>query len=92
MLAFTATVIRNSENLDLRNPLATNLAFFLHPESPITYRLLASLDLITISKMCLIAFGLSKVSDRLSLRAACVVVLVPWGVYAGVSLFLPGLF
>jgi len=92
MLAFTATVMRNPENLDLRNPLATNLAFFLHPGSPFIYRLLASLDLITISKICLLALGLSKVSDRLSLRTACVAVLVPWGVYVGASLLLPGLF
>jgi hypothetical protein len=92
MLAFTVGMMRNPENLDLRNPLATNLAFFLHPSVPWTYRLLASLDLIILCKVALLALGLSKVSDRLSLRAACVVVLVPWGAYIGISLLLPGLF
>ncbi len=92
MLALTATVMGNPENLDLRNPLATNLAFFVRAGSPYAYRLLASLDLITLCKICLLALGLTKVSDHLSLRMACVVILVPWGLYVGASLFLPGLF
>ena len=92
MLALTATVMRNPETLDLRNPLATNLAFFLHPGSPVTYRLLAALDLVTLGKICLLALGLSKVSDRLCLRGASLVVLVPWALYVGISLFFPGLF
>jgi hypothetical protein len=91
MLAFTATLMRNPENLDLSNPLATNLAFFLHPGSPLAHRSLASLDVLTLAKLYLLGLGLNKVSERLSPRTACVVVLVPWGVYVGASFLLPGL-
>ena len=92
MLALTATAMRNLDNLDLRNPLATNLAFFLHPRSPIASNLLGSLDLITLANIFLLALGLSKVSNRLSFRAACILVIVPWGVYVGVSFLLPTFF
>jgi len=89
MLALTATVMRNLDNLDLRNPLATNVAFFLRPKSPIVSGLLGSLDLITFANIFLLALGLSKVSDRLSFRTACILVIIPWGVYIGASLLLP---
>jgi hypothetical protein len=92
MLALSATVMPNLENLDLRNPLATNLAFFLHPHSPVIFRLLSSLDLITLANIWLLALGLSRMSGRLSMRAACVLVAVPWTVYVGASLLLPAFF
>lgn len=91
MLALTATVMRNLENLDLRNPLATNLAFFLHSRSSIVFRLLSSLDLITFTNIFLLALGLSKISNRLSFRTAFILVFIPWGVYTGASLLLPTL-
>jgi hypothetical protein len=91
MLALTAAVMQHQENLDLRNPLATNLAFFLHPSSPVVSHLLASLDLVTLAKIYLLALGLSKVSSRLSFRTACILVIVPWGAYLGASLLLPTL-
>lgn len=91
MLALTTTVMSNLDNLDMRNPLATNLAFFLHPRSPIVSRLLGSLDLITFTNILLLAMGLSKVSNRLSFRTACILVIIPWGVYTGASLLLPTL-
>ena len=92
MLAFTATVMPNLDNLDIRNPLATNLAFFLHPKSPVVFRLLSSLDLVTLANIFLLALGLSKVTSRLSFRSACILVIVPWGVYTGASLLLPAVF
>jgi hypothetical protein len=89
MLAVTATVIPSLDNLDIRNPLATNLAFFLHPKSPLLFRLLSSFDLITFTNILLLGLGLNRVSNRLSFRTACILVLVPWGVYTGASLLMP---
>jgi len=89
MLALTATIMPNVENLDIRNPLATNAAFFLHPKSPVVLRLLGSFDIITFANILLIGLGLTKVSNRLSFRTACILVIVPWGVYTGASVFLP---
>lgn len=89
MLAVTATVIPNLDNLDIRNPLATNLAFFLHPKSPVLLRLLSSFDVVTFTNILLLGLGLNKVSNRLSFRTACILVIVPWGVYTGASLFMP---
>ena len=91
MLALTVTVMPNLENLDLRNPLATNLAFFFHPSSPAAFRLLASLDVVTFANILLLALGLSRVSNRLSFHAACILVIVPWAVYVGASLLLPAM-
>ncbi len=91
MLALTATVMRNPDNLDLRNPLATNPAFFFHHASPVVSRLLASLDLITFANIALLAFGLNRVSKRLSLGAACVVVITPWTIYTCITALLSSL-
>lgn len=89
LLALTATFMRDLDVLDLRNPLATNLAFFLQPKSPAVLHILSALDGITILTIVLLIIGLTKVCDRLSLRAASIVVIVPWMVYVGASLLMP---
>ncbi len=89
MLALTATVIQNLEGLDLRNPLATNPAFFHHPGSPVFYRLLSSLDLVTLLQIFLLSLGLSRVSTGLSFRKAFLLVIIPWGIYTAVTVLLP---
>ena len=89
MMALTVTAIRDLDRFDLANPLATNAAFFIHPRSPAAHRLLASIDLLTFLNIFLLAFGLSKMATRLSIRKAHAVVMVPWGVYVGISLLLP---
>ena len=89
MLALTATVMPDLDNFDVRNPLATNFAFFIHPKSPVVLRLLSSFDIITFANILLISLGLARVSNCLSFRTACILVIVPWGVYTGASLFLP---
>ena len=91
MLALTVTAMRNLDNFDMRNPLATNLAFFFRPDSPVVFRLLASLDILTLANVFLLALGLSKVSDDLSLRKAGLLVAVPWGFYVVGSALLPSL-
>lgn len=92
MLALTVTLIRDLNTLDLRNPLATNPAFFFRPTSPAAYRTLSSLDVITLMEISLLIVGLTKVCPRLSLWAASLLVVIPWTIYVGATLLLPFLF
>jgi hypothetical protein len=77
------------DTFDLRNPLATNLAFFLRPSSPVALRILSALDVITLVTIVLLIVGLTKVCDRLSARAALMVVVIPWMAYVGATLLIP---
>ncbi len=88
MLGLTATIIRDSSTFDMRNPLATNLAFFFRPDSPAAFRMLASLDVITFLNMYLLAVGLTKVCAHLSPRGAALTVIIPWAVYVGATAFI----
>jgi hypothetical protein len=89
MLAVTAAAIQDVRALDLRNPLATNIAFFLRPASPAAFHVLSSLDVITLSSITLLIVGLTRVCPNLSAWSASLMVLVPWMVYVGVTLFAP---
>lgn len=89
LLALTAALIRDLNTLDLRNPVATNPAFFLQMKSPAAQRLLSALDVITIVTIGLLITGLTKVCDRLSRRAASLAVIIPWMTYVGVTLLIP---
>ncbi len=89
LLALTAILIQNTSRLDLRNPLATNPAFFLRPRSAVVQHLLASLDVITIATIVLLVAGLTRVCERLTRRAAASVVIVPWIVYVGITTVIP---
>ena len=89
LLALTAALIRDLNTLDLRNPVATNPAFFLQMKSPAAQRLLSALDVITIVPIGLLITGLTKVCDRLSRRAASLAVIIPWMTYVGVTLLIP---
>jgi hypothetical protein len=91
MLMLTATLIRDLNAFDLRNPLATNPAFFLHPRSAVISRLLASLDLITFLSLTLIIIGLTKVYICLRPRLAAGAVLLPWVIYVSTTLLLPSI-
>jgi hypothetical protein len=91
MLMLTTTLIRDLNAFDLRNPLATNPAFFLHPRSAVMSRLLSSLDLITFMSLTLIIVGLTKVCIGLRVRLAAMAVLIPWAIYVGTTLLLPSL-
>jgi hypothetical protein len=81
MLAVSLTVNNDPDTFNPLNPLATNLAFFIHAGSPAVSRILSCLDIITLATLFLFITGLSKVCDRLSRIAASVVVLVPWLLY-----------
>jgi hypothetical protein len=89
MMVLTVIAMRDLDGFNLQNPLATNLAFFIRSVSPATFRLLRSVDLITFANIFLLALGMSKLSSRLSIRRACALVILPWGIYVGLSLLLP---
>ena len=89
MIALAATIIQNPGALDLKNPLATNAAFFLRPTSSVLSRILVSLDLITLLNIGLLVIGLTKVAPKLSLRAASMTVVIPWVTFVGATLLIP---
>jgi hypothetical protein len=89
MLALTVTLMQNMESFDLRNPLATNPAFFFRPASAGTSRLMAALDLIVLLQIALLALGLSRVTGGLTFRRAFLLVSIPWAFYTGISVALP---
>jgi hypothetical protein len=86
MLAMTAAIIQDAGALDLKNPLATNIAFFLQPPSPAAFHILSSLDAITLSNIALLIIGLTRVCSNLSTRSASLMVFVPWMIYVGATL------
>jgi hypothetical protein len=88
MTALAVAMIRDPGALNLKNPLATNAAFFLHSTSPVLSRILASLDLITLLNIGILVLGLTKVAPRLSVKAAAMTVIVPWVVYEGATLLI----
>jgi hypothetical protein len=89
LIALAAAMIQDTGALNLKNPLATNIAFFVQPASPVVHRLLTSLDAITIANAVLLTMGLTRVCPQLSARAAYAMVFICWGVYIGLKLFVP---
>jgi hypothetical protein len=89
MIALSVSIIRNPQAFDLKNPLATNAAFFLHPTSPVFSRFLAAFDLITTLNLGLLIIGLTKIAPKLSLRMASITVILPWTAYVGATLLIP---
>ena len=81
MLAVTVTLNSDLNSFNFNNPLATNLAFFVHSSSKFTARVFSALDIVTIATVVLLALGLTKVSKRVSPTAAWLVVLIPWAIY-----------
>lgn len=90
MLAFAVTLSQNPVTFDLKNPLATNIGFFVHSSSPMTARILSSLDLLTFTTQVLVVLGLVKVSRGLSRKAACAVVFIPWSLYVAFRAWMAG--
>jgi hypothetical protein len=91
MMMLTASLIRDMNQFDLSNPLATNIAFFVKPASPVVLRFLSSLDLITFTNMTLLVIGLTKVCSKLSVKTASVMVIGPWAVYLGATIMIKSL-
>lgn len=91
MLATVVTIGRNLDTFDIRNPLGTNLAFYLHPDSHALLRLFSSADVIVGAAIVLTIIGLHRVMTRLSLKNAALIVLVPFAMYVVAGIWLPWL-
>lgn len=89
MTVLTAAAVRDAGSLDIKNPLATNLAFFLRPSSPAALRILTSLDVIALINAGLLIVGLARVCPKLSLTAASATVFICWAIYIGITLLVP---
>lgn len=88
MFILAATVNNDLDSFDLDNPLATNLAFFVHLGSPAAVRIFSHLDVITISNLVLIALGLPRVARGLRPATSFMVVMLPWVIYVVVTSFI----
>jgi hypothetical protein len=91
MIVGAVTLSRNPSMFNMKEPLATNLAFFLHSGSRVIEKLLTSCDIIVLSGLALTIFGLLQVSDRLSVKASAAAVLIPWAIYLGGAMAMPAL-
>jgi hypothetical protein len=89
MLVVTITIIPDITNFDLNNPLATNLAFFFRPISPILLRLFFSLDALTFLNMAMIITGLNRACPKLSKGVAALMIGIPWVFYLSCILIVP---
>ncbi|MEJ2083797.1 MAG: YIP1 family protein [Acidobacteriota bacterium] len=91
MLAMAITARNSWDGFDLTNPLATNLGYFLRPESIAVSRILDSIDLISLAGIWLLIVGLLRISRSLSRSTAIGVVVVPWILYVAVRAWSPWL-
>jgi hypothetical protein len=89
MLIVTVMIIPDITNLDLNNPLATNLAFFFKPLSPTLLRLFSNLDALTFLNMAMIIVGINRACPKLSQGAATLIIGIPWVLYLGCILLTP---
>lgn len=91
MIGLVVTVTRNLDAFNIRNPIATNLGFFIHTASPAMARLLGAADLITAAGLTLTIVGLRAVAKELSTVVVASIVLVPWVLYVAAGMWLPWL-
>jgi hypothetical protein len=89
LITLTAAVIQDVSTFDLRNPLATNIAFFLQPSSPVAFRILIALDAIKIMNLVLLIMGLTRLCPKLPVGRASILVLIPWAIYVGGTIYIP---
>lgn len=81
LFALSVLFSGNLAAINIKNPLATNAAFFIHTSSHLLQHLARSLDALMLAAAVLIILGLRSVTTRLSGLAASLIVLLPWLVY-----------
>jgi hypothetical protein len=91
MVALTVSFSADLNTFDLKNLLATNAAFFIQPKARAVFRLLSSLDIISLAHLTLLAAGVKRVSQGVSSLGAFVIVVVPWGIYVAAAILMPWL-
>ncbi len=89
--ALTIIVISDKENIDPENMVLSHAGAFFDPATTnkALFSIAKSLDLFSFGLLFLMAFGLSKVSGRITFTRSTVVVVGAWTVYvvgkAGIS-------
>src|SRR5947209_3213746 len=91
MIALVVTMSRNLNGFNIKNPVGTNLAFFVDSVSPTVTKVLLSFDVITIAAIVLTVVGLRRIAKQLSPFAAASVVVIPWCLYVVAGMWLPWL-
>ena len=91
MIALVVTMSRNLNGFNIKNPVGTNLAFFVDSVSPTVTKVLLSFDVITIAAIVLTVIGLRRIAKQLSPFAAASVVVIPWCLYVVAGMWLPWL-
>jgi len=92
LFALTLFIIRDKESIDPDNMLLSHAGAFLDRATTnrALFSIAMSLDIFSFGLLFLMALGLSKVSDRLTLARSATVVVGVWTVYvaakAGISL------
>ncbi|HEX6177010.1 MAG TPA: hypothetical protein VF057_01525 [Thermoanaerobaculia bacterium] len=81
MFAISVGLSRNPAAINIKNPLATNGAFFLQTGSYLLQHVIRSFDAIVLAAVVLLIVGLRSVSRKLSPVTASLIVLVPWLAY-----------
>jgi hypothetical protein len=81
MFGLAVLFSRNAAAFNLRNPIATNAAFFFDTGSHFLQHVIRSFDVLSLTAVVLTIIGLRLVAARLSTFAASLIVVVPWAVY-----------
>jgi len=79
LIAITLTFGDNAENFDLRNPVGTNLAYYLPDVAPVLKGLFMSLDLIKLWSVVLQVIGMAIIAKK-TLTQSAVIVGIFWGI------------
>jgi hypothetical protein len=76
-------ITRDLEKFDIQNPIASNIGFFLSPESvgKFFYSLASSIDVISCWLIFLFATGFTAISENLKRKTALILVIAFWLVW-----------
>ncbi len=73
LIAITLFVGDNAESFDLKNPVGTNLAYFLPDAAPVLKGLLQSLDIIKLWSVLLQVIGMAVIAKKTITQSAVIV-------------------
>jgi hypothetical protein len=89
ILGIITLLLRDPETIDPANPqvVVTNVAAFLSPRetSPVLYSIAGSLDIFNIWFLILLSIGFSKISKKVSVGKAAVIVFVLWILWVAIT-------
>lgn len=96
IVGIITVLLRDPQTIDPNSPVATNVAAVLSAKetAPALYAIASSLDIFILWFLILLSIGFSKISRKVSVGKAAVVVFVVWVLYAlgkaGIAAFQAG--